>query len=187
MPNVRGVAVGVKTYLWTNLIHFDNSYCANAHLFLARSPKVLSYICSPYSQTMDDKAIIARINALFYKSGMTQQEAADSIGLCRNAFCNLIYGKTKNFYKHIPALAKLFGVTEDYLTGFSEETHAGGRLEEPDNFKEQRDRLVREYEDRIEALQSQIRRMDDELTVRKGYIDTLTKLCSKLEHDLAQK
>lgn len=127
---------------------------------------------------MDDKAIIVRINALFRKSGLTQSEAAEKIGISRNAFCNILYGKTKNFYKHLPALAGLFGVPEESLTA-PDGGAASARLRETADWEEARRELVRVYEDKIAELQSIIKEKDE-------HISALRKLCSMQERLLGQ-
>lgn len=127
---------------------------------------------------MDDKAIIARINVLFRKSGLTQNEAAEKMGISRNAFCNILYGKTKNFYKHLPALAGLFDVPEESLTN-PDGGSAPARLREAVDWEEARRELVRAYEDKIAELQKIIKEKDE-------LVSALRKLCSMQERLLGQ-
>lgn len=115
---------------------------------------------------MDDKAIIARINAQLRNSGMTQDEAALKLGLSRNAFGNILRGKTKNFYKHLPAIAELFGVSEESLVSPEGES-LSALLKEADKWEEQRQELVRFYEDKIAELQKTIEEKDSLLAAFK--------------------
>ena len=53
-------------------------------------------------------------------SKMTQAEVAKAIGVAKNTYCNWELGIREPNILKIKALAKLFGVTVDYLVGMEE-------------------------------------------------------------------
>jgi transcriptional regulator with XRE-family HTH domain len=55
----------------------------------------------------------ARINA-----GLTQSQLAEKIGVAKSTYCNWELGTREPNILKIKALAKLFGVSVDYLVGF---------------------------------------------------------------------
>lgn len=52
---------------------------------------------------------------------MTQQYVADKIGVAKNTYCNWELGTREPDIMKIKALAKLFGVSVDYLVGMEED------------------------------------------------------------------
>ncbi len=53
---------------------------------------------------------------------MTQEEVAKKIGVAKNTYCNWELGKREPDILKIKALARLFGVTVDYLMGMEEDS-----------------------------------------------------------------
>ena len=53
-------------------------------------------------------------------SGMKQAEVAKKIGVAKNTYCNWENGTREPSILKIKALAKLFGVSVDYLVGLEE-------------------------------------------------------------------
>lgn len=53
-------------------------------------------------------------------SGMKQTEVAKKIGVAKNTYCNWENGTREPSILKIKALAKLFGVSVDYLVGLEE-------------------------------------------------------------------
>ncbi len=53
---------------------------------------------------------------------MTQEEVAIKIGVAKNTYCNWELGKREPDIMKIKALARLFGVSVDYLVGMEENT-----------------------------------------------------------------
>ncbi len=51
---------------------------------------------------------------------MTQEEVAVKIGVAKNTYCNWELGKREPDIMKIKALARLFGVSVDYLVGMEE-------------------------------------------------------------------
>lgn len=51
---------------------------------------------------------------------MTQAEVADRIGVAKNTYCNWELGTREPDIMKIKALARLFGVSVDYLVGMEE-------------------------------------------------------------------
>lgn len=51
---------------------------------------------------------------------MTQGEVAEKIGVAKNTYCNWELGKREPDIMKIKALARLFGVSVDYLVGMEE-------------------------------------------------------------------
>lgn len=54
-------------------------------------------------------------------SGMTQAEVAKIVGVAKNTYCNWEQGTREPNILKIKALAKLFGVSVDYLVGFEKQ------------------------------------------------------------------
>lgn len=54
-------------------------------------------------------------------SGMKQAEVAEKVGVAKNTYCNWESGKREPSILKIKALAKLFGVSVDYLVGLEED------------------------------------------------------------------
>ena len=52
---------------------------------------------------------------------MTQAEVAKIVGVAKNTYCNWELGTREPNILKIKALAKLFGVSVDYLVGFEEQ------------------------------------------------------------------
>ena len=125
---------------------------------------------------MDDKeTIIQRIFSLFSQSKKTQEDVADEMNICRNTFCNIIYGKTQNIYKYIPDLARVFDVSEDYILhgGKGEKTDSDAVLRASGNEHEQIEALKNAYEEQIAELQRQLKEKDDSLVKAINTINTL--------------
>ena len=55
-------------------------------------------------------------------ANMTQEEVAVKIGVAKNTYCNWELGKREPDIMKIKALARLFGVSVDYLVGMEENT-----------------------------------------------------------------
>jgi len=56
-----------------------------------------------------------RIVALLQSNGMTQKQLADSLGVWPNSVQNWVKGKVRPSDEHIEAMAKLFGVTPQFI------------------------------------------------------------------------
>lgn len=56
-----------------------------------------------------------RIVALLQGNGMSQKQLADSLGVWPNSVQNWVKGKVRPSDEHIEAMAKLFGVTPQYI------------------------------------------------------------------------
>lgn len=52
---------------------------------------------------------------------MTQAEVAKAVGVAKNTYCNWEQGSREPNILKIKALAKLFGVSVDYLVGFEKQ------------------------------------------------------------------
>ena len=58
---------------------------------------------------------IDKITFLLSKSGKTQKELTDYLGITKNAITDWKSGRIKSYRKHIPKIAKFFNVSADYL------------------------------------------------------------------------
>lgn len=59
----------------------------------------------------------SRLKELRKKHGLTQKEIAKLIGISQSSYSNWENGNTEPSLENVVRLAKLFGVTTDYLLG----------------------------------------------------------------------
>ena len=64
----------------------------------------------------------ARLKELRKKSKMTQRQLAEAAGINRRSYQNIEYGKLSSSHMALVNLAKIFGVSIDYLLGSSDES-----------------------------------------------------------------
>lgn len=76
-----------------------------------------------------------RLRALRQDMGLSQEEIAKKIGVSRPAYVNYEQGKSRPTRK-LRELATLFGVTSDYIMGFSDNPHGLPRVEQVEHFDE---------------------------------------------------
>lgn len=69
---------------------------------------------------MADKNIGSRLKQLRKELGLTQEEAADKLGISRARYSHFENGRNEADNELLLAMAKLYGVTVDYLLGNNE-------------------------------------------------------------------
>lgn len=79
---------------------------------------------------MDD--ILNRIITLLDKSGMKKIEFLNKLGLSRSAWSGWTSGRMKSYEKMLPQIAKIFGVSLDWLAGNEQKNRPAAESGEPD-------------------------------------------------------
>lgn len=117
------------------------------------------------------------IRRLREEKGLSQTRMAEELGIGRTTYINFETGKV-NLY------GKTFTKFADYLGTSEEDILASGRddslLEERRNYEEKRQALIREYEDRIEALGDKLKAALDLVKAQEQTIRTLSETNSFL-------
>ena len=107
------------------------------------------------------------------RAGLSQAELAEEIGVARTTIVYLESGKTNLFSKHIPAIARVLGLTEEeLLCGIPKEALLRG---DEQIWKERELALKEEYERRITMLQDKLdgeKRLNETL---QGNVDSLNR------------
>ena len=62
-----------------------------------------------------------RMKILRKEKGITQKEAVKALGISFSAYCRYEYGEREPMAPTIAAMARLFGVSADYLLGLKDE------------------------------------------------------------------
>lgn len=75
-----------------------------------------------------------KILDLLWKSGLSEAEFCQKAEINRSAVTDWKKGKTKSYMKHIPQIAKVLGVTEEYLLN--------EKLDAPQPTQEQQDEFT---------------------------------------------
>lgn len=76
-----------------------------------------------------------KILNLLWKSGLTEIEFCQKTGINRSAVTDWKKGKTKSYMRHIPEIAEVLGVTEEYLLN-DKETNSEPTQEQTEDFRE---------------------------------------------------
>ena len=120
---------------------------------------------------MKDDFFHSNLRAARERAGLSQGELGEKIGVARTTIGNLESGKTNLFSKHIPAIARVLGLTEEeLLCGIPQEALLRG---DEQVWKERELALKEEYERRISVLQD---RLDGEKRLSKALQDNLDSL-----------
>lgn len=115
------------------------------------------------------------------RAGLSQAELAEEIGVARTTIVYLESGKTNLFSKHIPAIARVLGLTEEeLLCGIPKEALLRG---DEQIWKERELALKEEYERRITMLQD---KLDTEKRINKVLQANVDSLNASYEYLLQQ-
>ena len=120
---------------------------------------------------MKDDFFHSNLRAARDRAGLSQEELGDKIGVARTTIGNLESGQTRLFSKHIPAIARALGLTEEeLLCGVPQDVLLRG---DEKIWKEREQTLIDEFERRISALEN---KLDGEKRLNKALQDNLDSL-----------
>ena len=80
-----------------------------------------------------DMAFQERLKQARRNKGISQQKAADCLGLTKIGYQNYEAGRTNPSFDRLPSIARLFDVSSDYLLGLSDDPHLPRMDEETKN------------------------------------------------------
>lgn len=123
---------------------------------------------------MDNPSIKRRISRLREEKGYTQQNMADMLDIDRNTYRSIETGKTELIYKRMEDIARILGVSvETLITGVHEQDEDGlsARLEEERAaYSKKVDSLTKGYDDRVSALEKDLKAKEEIIEILKGQI-----------------
>lgn len=120
---------------------------------------------------MKDDFFHSNLRAARDRAGLSQEELGEKIGVARTTIGNLESGQTRLFSKHIPAIARALGLTEEeLLCGVPQDVLLRG---DEKIWKEREQTLIDEFERRISALEN---KLDGEKRLNKALQDNLDSL-----------
>ena len=64
-----------------------------------------------------EQVFIERVRGLRAAKGLSQQKAADALGITKTGYQNYEYGRKMPSFSVLPRIADLFNVSTDYLLG----------------------------------------------------------------------
>ena len=104
------------------------------------------------------------------RAGITQTELAESLDIARTTIVSLENGNTKLFSKHIPAIARCYGISvEELLCGEDVET----LIRQQSTWEKRQEALKAEYEGRLATLTAERDQARRELARREESLKTL--------------
>lgn len=94
---------------------------------------------------------IDKIILLLDKSGKSQKEFADFLGITKNAITDWKSGRIKSYRKYIPKIAEFFDVSTDYL--LSDDMNTSTQESEPPSISELMEGFLKlSQEDKVEFI-----------------------------------
>lgn len=131
---------------------------------------------------MTNESIIRQLERLRNEKGLSQEQVSGIIGTCRNTYGNLVRGKTKILNENLPALAELYGVSvEEILLGYKPVDPSSNTLRDNNNFQEQKQALIDDYEKRLAVDRELLAQKDKVIASHETTIHTLEGMVSMLQ------
>lgn len=129
---------------------------------------------------MDKSLVKENIRKAREEMNLTQSELASRMGISRTAYRNFETGETKVFSDHISTLARICGRSEEELIlGYSPRSH-DDTLHEVFTLREQRERLIEDYERRLAELRAALEARNALLESYEKHIRTLEELVAMM-------
>jgi len=133
-------------------------------------------------KVMDESSIKENLARAREASMLSQSEAALRLGINRASFIKLEKGRTRILNRHIPELARIYGVSvEELLLGYMPIENSSLFLEDR---KAERKQMIDDYEARLEILNKTIASQEQAIQNLEGKVQLLERLNRRLEKDL---
>ena len=129
--------------------------------------------------------IHTRIRDAREKSGLTQEEMADRIGIGRTTYINFETGRTRLFCNHLQETAAVLGVSEEELL-FGPRPDEGLLRDQLalDAWKRQ---LVEDYENRLAELRAKLETAQAEIAKQEKDLDSFRSINKFLLDELGKR
>ncbi|MGM9790754.1 MAG: helix-turn-helix transcriptional regulator [Candidatus Cryptobacteroides sp.] len=131
---------------------------------------------------MDNASIKENIFRIRTEKGLSQDEMARKLGVVRNTYRKIEKGDIRLLSEHIPAIAEVFGVSEEELVlGYRPAAETGVLEDVRAEYDTRVARLTSAYENTITKLRREIESKDAEIRDLRSMIDDKNEIISLLK------